>query len=310
MVYLAVPLNIYFMKVNYINGNVEVSLDTENGTKIRKWSGDQVLEFPESLDVKITDNCDLGCPYCHESSSPDGAHCNVDELLEKLSDLPKGIELAIGGGNPLSHPDLYKLLTKCKENGWFCSVTVNQIHLNRDEYFFLLRDLIRRELVYGIGVSLKYPDRMTENIDLLEKYSDNIVIHSIAGVNTVDQIIELSKHIHYVKLLILGYKKHGKGVGFYSENVDKNILEWESSLPELSKICNVLSFDNLSIHQLNVKDKMNEDEWNKRYMGDDFTTSMYVDAVKGEYSKTSVSDERIDWNSMGLIDYFKNDKSY
>lgn len=299
------------MTIDYKNGNVMVSIDTNTGTKIRKWEGSQNIEFPESLDVKITNKCDLNCPYCHENSIPTGKDCDVDLLLDKISNLPKGIELAIGGGNPLDHPKLYELLTKCKSKGYLCSITVNQIHLNKDENFFMLRDMIRKELIHGIGVSLKYENSMTNNIEYLEKFTDNIVIHAIAGINTVGQIDNLVKKLSYVKLLILGYKDFGRGEKFIKDKeseINKNISEWESKLPHLSSICKVLSFDNLSIQQLNLRNKISEDEWNKKYMGDDFTTSMYVDAVEGKFAPASISKDRVDWNSIGLIEYFKNNR--
>lgn len=296
------------MMIKYKNGNVNVSIDTDTGTKIREWEGNQCVEFPESLDVKITNKCDLNCPYCHENSVSDGKECDIDKLLNKISCLPRGIELAIGGGNPLSHPRIYELLTKCKNEGYLCSITINQIHLNDSEYFFMLRDMIRKDLIHGIGVSLKYVKVMMDNINYLEKYSDNVVIHTIAGVNTVDQIEEISKKLYYVKLLILGYKDFGRGKKFMKDNSDEvksNISNWESNLSRLFNMCKVVSFDNLSVQQLNVRSKIPDEEWNKRYMGDDFTISMYIDAVEGKFAQTSRSENRVDWDSIDILNYFK-----
>ena len=58
----------------YQNGNYTVTI-MDDGTKIR--SND--LNFfapthPESMDIKITNCCDMGCPMCHEDSKPDGKH--------------------------------------------------------------------------------------------------------------------------------------------------------------------------------------------------------------------------------------------
>lgn len=52
----------------YINGNTLVTIYND-GTKIREYNKDPQPEFPESIDLKITDYCDMGCPYCHESST-------------------------------------------------------------------------------------------------------------------------------------------------------------------------------------------------------------------------------------------------
>ena len=51
----------------------------------------------------------------------------------------------------------------------------------------------------------------------------------------------------------------------------------------------VVSFDNLALEQLNVKNILNKDKWNKLYMGDDGSYTMYIDAVTEEYAMSSTS---------------------
>ena len=70
-------------------------------------------EYPDSMDVKITNKCDKGCIFCHENSKPNGEHGDImnAKFIETL--LPY-TELAIGGGNPLEHLDLEAFLEKCK----------------------------------------------------------------------------------------------------------------------------------------------------------------------------------------------------
>lgn len=56
----------------YDNGPVRVKI-YDDGTKIREWDETKYgyapkLEFPESFDCKITNVCNMGCPFCF----PDG----------------------------------------------------------------------------------------------------------------------------------------------------------------------------------------------------------------------------------------------
>ena len=95
----------------YKNGNTTTAIFS-NGTKIRSYEGTPIYDHPESIDVKITNYCDLNCAFCHEKSNLEGQHADLDRLLEVLSELPKGVELAIGGGNPLDHPDLVRFLIR------------------------------------------------------------------------------------------------------------------------------------------------------------------------------------------------------
>lgn len=52
----------------YQNGNTTVII-MNDGTKIREYENAPEILHPESIDVKITDYCDMGCAYCHESST-------------------------------------------------------------------------------------------------------------------------------------------------------------------------------------------------------------------------------------------------
>ena len=81
----------------------------KDGSKVRFTLDDYYNpSFPESIDIKITNYCDNNCPMCHEKSSVNGNHGNLDALF--LKTLTKGTELAIGGGNPFAHPDLENFL--------------------------------------------------------------------------------------------------------------------------------------------------------------------------------------------------------
>ena len=93
----------------YQNGNTEVTIFSD-GTKTREYFDTPFVDHPESIDVKITDYCDMGCSYCHESSTVSGVHGDLVKLLEIIKPLPSGVELAIGGGNPLVHPGLVPFL--------------------------------------------------------------------------------------------------------------------------------------------------------------------------------------------------------
>ena len=121
-----------FVKVK--NGNYMMFIDLETGTKIRKNNLDCFIpEKPESMDIKITNKCDMGCAFCHENSTPDGLHGDILNLKFIETLLPY-TELALGGGNPLTHPDLIPFLEKCKALKLIPSMTINQVHFMKPEY--------------------------------------------------------------------------------------------------------------------------------------------------------------------------------
>ena len=276
----------------YDNGNYHVTI-YEDGTKVRETFDEDATEFiaeyPECMDVKITNRCGKGCSWCHENSTPEGDHGEI--LTAKFWDTLKPYtEIAIGGGNPLEHPDLVTFLIKLKKLKLIPNMTVNQTHFMQN--WALLKFLCEEKLIYGLGVSLVEP---TE--DFIEKIKEfpNAVIHIINGVVKKEQLAKLANND--LKVLILGYKEFRRGVTYLEEHlvqVEMNKMALYDYLPDMLNEFKVVSFDNLALEQLEVKRLLTEEEWNEFYMGNDGKYTMYIDLVKEQFALCSVAEERFD----------------
>jgi hypothetical protein len=273
----------------YTNGNCEVTLH-EDGTKWREWPDGSVAqpEFPESIDLKITEMCDAGCPWCHENATKDGRHASARRIVSVVEGLPPGVEIAIGGGNPLTHPGLCLLLQAFKSRGLVSNITVNggqvmagNLGVARPSLHALQDD----GLLHGIGISNPEFYRLLLINDMLPRHS---VCHAIVGVNAPLTAIRLRAAGSNV--LVLGYKSYGRGEAYHDTTVDVNIGKWRyfaSAILAESK--GVLSFDNLALEQLRIKEMIPLDVWARHYMGDDGRFSMYYDAVANQYAVSSTS---------------------
>jgi len=276
----------------------------DDGTKIREYTGIPTPVYPESIDVKVTNYCDLGCVYCHESSTTQGTHADLDTLVQTLSVLPPGVEIAIGGGNPLSHPRLIEFLQQIKSRGLIANITVNQGHLLT--WYNVLIDLINTKLIHGLGVSIT--NKNFTSVKKLLAATNNLVYHVIAGVNPVsvlDDLLVLSDTT--CKILVLGYKLHGRGIDAYTPNTNATLTDWYRQVPRYLTKC-IMSFDNLAIQQLQIERLLTKDAWARLYMGDDFEYTMYIDAVTGEFAPSSTSHNRTPMD-VGLLNYFSNKKN-
>lgn len=273
----------------YLNGNYLVTI-FKDGTKIRGTEADEFIpDFPENADVKITDKCSQGCPFCYEGCTKEGKHAellrNGEFAQDWMNTLMPYTELALNG-NDLDHPNLVEFLCKLQDKKIIPNLTVhqNQFMQNLD----LLQKLIDDKLIYGLGVSLAEP---TE--EFLQKFKsfDNAVLHTIAGILDLDTIDTLAKY--NVKLLILGYKELGRGKSYQStfkSKIEANMKELRIYLPWLVEHTKVLSFDNLALEQLKVKDtlfKDRQEDWDRFYMGDDGSFTLYIDAVNQTFAKNS-----------------------
>lgn len=273
----------------YKNGNYNVRM-YEDGTKVRFNDLDYFEPaFAENCDVKITDKCDGGCPFCYEGCTPNGRHGDI--LNYKFLDtLHPYTELAING-NDLSHPDLGAFMVKMKEKKVILNMTVNQIHF--EKHFDYIRSLVQDGYIYGLGVSLKEP---TDEFIKMIKQFPNAVIHVINGVVSVYDLARLAGH--NLKVLILGYKQLRRGESYYEQN-DEIVHTLQEDLDKylFPEIINngwfkVVSFDNLAIKQLHVQKHLPKEQWEQFYMGDDGNYTFYIDMVDGAFGKNSLATER------------------
>ena len=283
----------------YQNGNYTVSI-FDDGTKIRENDLDFFeAEFPESMDLKITNKCHNGCAFCHENSTRDGKHGDImsPSFIDKLHPYT---EIAIGGGNPLEHPDLVPFLEKLKSLKMIPSMTIRQNDFM--DNLELITELADKKLIYGLGISL-VTTKQDGFIEAVQKFH-NAVIHVINGIVTLDELEMLA--YHNLKILILGYKEVRRGKDlFYSDLATQSWImqlrkETYDMLPQIidCRWFDVVSFDNLAIKQLNPKRLMSKEKWDGMYMGDDgidgemTSASMFIDMVERQFAKNSCSMER------------------
>ena len=277
------------LKSKYVNGNYNVIIFND-GSKIRYTSGDEFKpEFPESIDLKITNKCPYNCPFCHENSKPDGVEAKLinDDgtfAFEFMNTLKPGTELAIGGGSVMTHSQLKPFLTLLKERGIIASMTVNQQELI--DNISVIRGFIKEDLINGLGVSYRAPSTILERF---ARENSNLVIHVIAGLIDLKDIEYIKNN--FKKVLILGYKDFRRGINFHNGYVDSNINTLKNHLDSLFWRMDTTSFDNLALTQLDVKNVVEEETYEEIFMGDDGQFTMYIDLPNNKFAKSSIYDE-------------------
>ena len=303
--------------VRYQNGNYFVSINLDNGTKIRETinpdATEFVADFPESADVKITNKCSYNCAFCHEGSNINGKHSDALHSHVWNTFCPY-TEVALGGGSVTGYPDLVPLLERLKSLHLIPNITVRQ-----EEFMSnlpLIRKLTDEKLIYGLGISLSNPNQ--EDFIKTIKEFPNAVIHVINGIVSLTELRKLANN--NLKILILGYKEVRKGKILLANSAQNTIINnnKEALYAFLPKIItenwfNVISFDNLAIKQLNPKGRFVSDEdWETIYMGDDgldgeqTSASMYIDLVENEFARNSCDvDHRMPVGNMSVKEMYK-----
>ena len=199
--------------MNYKNGNVYVSIDEKDGTKIRFTKEDDFHpSFAESMDIATTYKCNsrFKCNYCYMGCTPNGKHANLlsDYVVNIfIPSLHPYTEVALNG-NDLDNPTLEQFLKLLKEQKVFANITVNQDQfMNNVE---TLADWQEEGLIHGIGISYKkYEGEFFLNLSKV----DNVVIHVVAGIFSEEDLYHLA--FRDLNLLVLGYKNLGRGKEYY-----------------------------------------------------------------------------------------------
>lgn len=282
---------------SYVNGDFRVVIRND-GLKIRV--GEGLPHLPESIDLKITNHCS-GAPcakWCHERSNPSGQHGDLDFIKDLISQMIRGTEIAIGGGNTASHPYLREIVEHANNCGVIPNITINEFHA--ENFMDRFSDLE----VGGIGLSLS----VRPNSDVISRavslWGNRLVFHIINTVNHQDTAMWLSK-IWDNPILILGYKEWGNGRVRNLSDVRAYQDLYEVILNKSAHVC----FDTLGI-----KDFIKNAPWmipdgivknlqdDPHYMGEEGQFSMYVDAVKKECAISSISSDRVGAQNLTLKD--------
>ena len=277
----------------YCNSPYYIAINPHTGTKYRfvdiyEEDTDQHLYgfvrtlYPESIDLNISYRCDIGCPYCYINATPDGEEVVWDENLKgKVKALfedrytwlcpPFRPEVAINVNNLFDYRTLVNITRQIKEMDGIPNLTLHyRTAVSHPELFAL-------DSVYWIGVSVT-SHRQVEHVRSLYP-GRNVVFHVINGV--FDGI----ERVKGEKVLLLGYKTSGRG-----KTYSPRLWKWET-VETLRKNGNIVAMDDLAIKQLEARKHLSRGEWDRFFMGWDYTHSMFIDLVRGVFAENSHSSE-------------------
>lgn len=274
--------------MRYKNGNADVFLDLRDGTRIIEYPDNEplALETPLNIDIRVSTQCPYGydkntkqstCEFCHESALVNGQECHYGILQQVLIDakLPRGTEIALGVNEVTD--DLIQFVKNLWKLGLVVNITMNERYIT--EY----GDTRLKELmpyVFGLGISYRSLQGCLSLPDWIADYP-HTVIHVINGIDDFDDVKHLG--VKYHKLLILGEKDFGFNRGKV-DLLTPSHKQWKANVMQLTKIFDIVSFDNLGLQQLEIRGKITDEEYKSFYQGEH---SMYINAVEQYFAPSS-----------------------
>jgi radical SAM protein with 4Fe4S-binding SPASM domain len=86
-------------------------------------------EAPREAHLQITEACGLPCAHCHMETAATGQHVPLEVVQERLSGLAAAgvMRVALGGGEPLRHPDLAAIARHARSLGVAIGTTTSGV---------------------------------------------------------------------------------------------------------------------------------------------------------------------------------------
>ncbi len=121
-----------------------------------------VLSFPESLHLTITQNCNLRCRSCYYSDVIEGKLMSLKLYKVIIEEAKKEglFQLAIGGGEPFCHPQIWKFLKIASKKQITTNITTNGTMISKNH----LKKLEELENIGRIQISLDGSDELMHSL--------------------------------------------------------------------------------------------------------------------------------------------------
>lgn len=212
------------------NGGYWTLFNKDDGTKMRFSFDDGgtrpiKASFPELADVKITDFCPYGCEFCYQGSTVSGTHASMERIVEIADRLAKAevFEVALGGGEPTSHPEFLNVMKAFSERGIRTNFTTRNYALARRADAGEIFDLAGA-IAFSVG-SERDLDRLaaalldSPKIDsFFGSFSGkpSIAVQIPMGTTSMEEFEKILKRGFAlgIQVTLLGYKETGRGVEY------------------------------------------------------------------------------------------------
>lgn len=185
------------MKVRRHNEHYNFIGDTESGMTFRwgKTFNDDPLiaPWPELADISISNYCTKYCDFCYRDSSDKGSFMTLEEYEYVLQNLnhPKWgnvFQVALGGGEPLEHPDFLDMIDVSLDHHVIPNFTTNGVYVSAD----IVKAMEGK--VGAVALSTYDLDILPNRaLEILTKSSVRTNLHFLLSRKSIKQAVQILK---------------------------------------------------------------------------------------------------------------------
>lgn len=182
-----------------------------------------LFSAPTLVDFQITTACLLDCPHCYAKATPEGTHVSLDDaklIIDQCYE--NGVsQLALGGGEPLQHPNISEILQYTNEKGIVPNLSTNGMYLDSST-LKVLKECCGAVALSLEGVGSRFDTwrktgfkRLKKAIKQLKKADIPTVLQVTLSEANFDELNEIVtfclKNPHLYGVIFLAYKPVGRG---------------------------------------------------------------------------------------------------
>jgi organic radical activating enzyme len=263
------------------------------------------LDSPMLVDIKLTDYCAMGCPFCYQGSTEEGLHADkdyVEGLIYTLSRM-KVFEIAFGGGEPTEHPNFAEFVKSAREHNITPNVT------SRNPAWFMAKK--NKEAVKALGAiafsaeTLSQLKKWEPFIKARDYFDPEMTVQVIDGAIKATELAKIAKYAfdNRMRITVLGWKTTGRADQFNLRDQGK-WLDWFKGLEPHER--NRVAVDTVIVQQ--YKEQFEEmGVAPESYIDQEGRWSCYIDAVQKIMAPSSygvLSDARTLASAYDVDDVF------
>lgn len=263
-----------------------VTFNTKTGTKVRFSEKGKpvptVASAPELVDLKLTDYCPVGCHYCYQGSTVNGKHADKSQVESFIYMLGKhGVfEVAIGGGDPTTHPDFADFLRSFAREG----VVPN---FSTQLWDWMENDKIVKSVQENCGavaLSTQDPKKAEAWFERTKSLGIRGHVHYVLGLSPLSNLKDMIKACDGHYMVLLAYKAMGRAAG----KAPIDYTGWQDVIRKMRKTnySSTIAVDSFLVDEVEAG-FTREEVPAVLFEKADGHFSMYWDAVKGEYAAHS-----------------------
>lgn len=221
---------------------------------------------PELADISISNHCTKGCSFCYRNSTANNEFMSLEDYCYVLDAMHHPIlggvfQVAIGGGEPLEHPNFLDIINATVSRSIVPNFTTNGIHLSQD----ICKKIRGKVGAVALSIS-KIKELNSRAIEMLIENGIRSNIHYVLSKQNICEAIKIVKGEYNScfkginAIVFLTYKPAGRAINAHVlDGSDPQLHQFLELIDDKTLIRPKIGFDACFVPMLMRYTNVNKD---------------------------------------------------